>query len=202
MKAPYFPVETETWMANIRYLEPSADGFQHGPIKIGYHNVHHPGVTYGYRIEVGGKTIIYVSDNEFSYLEGSIARRQDELSEAELEIAEQVKAEERAAELKRIEGADILIHDAQYTPEDYAQKRGWGHSCYVDTVNSAIDANVKILYLYHHDPNYPGPKDFRHPRTLPAESSGIAEQTWSAKSPAKGKPSICERRSCPGAAAA
>lgn len=160
MKAPYFPVETETWMANIRYLEPSADGFQHGPIKIGYHNVHHPGVTYGYRIEVGGKTIIYVSDNEFSYLEGSIARRQDELSEAELEIAEQVKAEERAAELKRIEGADILIHDAQYTPEDYAQKRGWGHSCYVDTVNSAIDANVKILYLYHHDPNYPDQKIF------------------------------------------
>jgi len=47
-----------------------------------------------------------------------------------------------------------LIHDAQYTKEDYDKKRGWGHSCYIDTVNTAIDAEVKELYLYHHDPNY------------------------------------------------
>jgi ribonuclease BN (tRNA processing enzyme) len=51
-----------------------------------------------------------------------------------------------------IRGADILIHDAQYTPEDYTKKRGWGHSCYIDTVNYAIDAGVKALYLFHHDP--------------------------------------------------
>ena len=65
-----------------------------------------------------------------------------------------INDEERAAELKFIEGADILIHDAQYTPHDYERKRGWGHSCYIDTVNSAIDAGVKALYLYHHDPGY------------------------------------------------
>jgi ribonuclease BN (tRNA processing enzyme) len=47
-----------------------------------------------------------------------------------------------------------VIHDAQYTPQDYRLKRGWGHSCYVDTVNCAMEANVKELYLYHHDPNY------------------------------------------------
>ena len=38
--------------------------------------------------------------------------------------------------------------------DDYEKKRGWGHSCYIDTVNLAIDADVKALYLYHHDPNY------------------------------------------------
>jgi len=62
--------------------------------------------------------------------------------------------EEHQSELDLIENADILIHDAQYTPEDYEKKRGWGHSCYIDTINMAIDAGVKELYLYHHDPNY------------------------------------------------
>ena len=53
-----------------------------------------------------------------------------------------------------MDGVDVLIHDAQYTSEDYEKKRGWGHSCYIDTVTSAIDAHVKNLYLFHHDPNY------------------------------------------------
>jgi ribonuclease BN (tRNA processing enzyme) len=65
-----------------------------------------------------------------------------------------MKHEERSIELDMIRDADILIHDAQYTPEDYLRKRGWGHSCYIDTVNSAIDAGVRTLYLYHHDPTY------------------------------------------------
>ena len=62
--------------------------------------------------------------------------------------------EEHQSELNFFKNADILIHDAQYTPEDYNKKRGWGHSCYIDTVTTAIDANVKELYLFHHDPNY------------------------------------------------
>ncbi len=65
-----------------------------------------------------------------------------------------MKKEEYQAELDLIKDADILIHDAQYTPEDYELKRGWGHSCFTDTVNLAIDAGVGELYLYHHDPNY------------------------------------------------
>ena len=51
-----------------------------------------------------------------------------------------------------IHGVDVLIHDAQYTPKQYAEKRGWGHSCFIDAVNLAIDTEVKALYLYHHDP--------------------------------------------------
>jgi phosphoribosyl 1,2-cyclic phosphodiesterase len=160
MKAPYFPVETETWMANIDYLEPQPGGFDHGPIKVNYYNVHHPGVTYGYKMHVNGKSIVYVSDNEFGYLEGSIERRYHEFNADEHEVIEQMKIEERATELRHIKDVDILIHDAQYTPEDYEKKRGWGHSCYVDTVNAAIDAKVKKLYLYHHDPNYNDEKVF------------------------------------------
>jgi phosphoribosyl 1,2-cyclic phosphodiesterase len=154
MKAPYFPVETETWMANIEYLDPHAGGLRHGPFNISYQNVHHPGVTYGYRIEVNGTRIVYVSDNEFLFLEKSIAQRYEEFNAAEREMLRKINQEERQAELKFIGNADILIHDAQYSPDDYDKKRGWGHSCYIDTVNSAIDADVKTLYLYHHDPGY------------------------------------------------
>ncbi len=154
MKAPYFPVEIETWMAAIEYLDPNVDGLQHGPLNVRHHNVHHPGVTYGYRVEVAGKSIVYMSDNEIDFLKSSIARRYDEFDAEERRLHARIQREERAAELLAVRGTDILIHDAQYTPADYARKRGWGHSCYVDTVNFAIDAGVKALYLYHHDPTY------------------------------------------------
>lgn len=154
MKAPYFPVETETWMADIEYLNPAKNGVDHGPINVSFHNVHHPGVTYGYRITVGDKRIVYVSDNEIDFLKSSIEHRYDEFDAEEHQLLQRIENEERSAELDAIRDCDILIHDAQYTPHDYEKKRGWGHSCYVDAVNFAIDANVKSLYLYHHDPTY------------------------------------------------
>ncbi|MCP5143467.1 MAG: MBL fold metallo-hydrolase [Gammaproteobacteria bacterium] len=154
MKAPYFPVETETWQAEIDYLDPKREGLVHGPFHISHHNVHHPGVTYGYRVQVRGKSIVYVSDNEILFLRRSIDQRSAEFNAEEHALLNDIENEERALELDAIRGADILIHDAQYTPHDYGKKRGWGHSCYIDTVTSAIDAGVKTLYLYHHDPTY------------------------------------------------
>jgi phosphoribosyl 1,2-cyclic phosphodiesterase len=154
MKAPYFPVEIETWMASIEYVSPGSGTLQHGPMTIRFHNVHHPGVTYGYRVNVAGKSIVYMSDNEVAYLKTSIERRADEFDDDEHHILASIEREERLSEIAAVKGADILIHDAQYTPCDYERKRGWGHSCYVDTVNFAIDAGVKSLYLYHHDPTY------------------------------------------------
>jgi phosphoribosyl 1,2-cyclic phosphodiesterase len=154
MKAPYFPVEIETWMASIEYVSPGSGILQHGPMSIRFHNVHHPGVTYGYRVNLAGKSIVYMSDNEVAYLKTSIERRADEFDDDEHDILASIEREERLSEIAAVKDADILIHDAQYTPCDYERKRGWGHSCYVDTVNFAIDAGVKALYLYHHDPTY------------------------------------------------
>jgi phosphoribosyl 1,2-cyclic phosphodiesterase len=153
MRAPYFPVQTEHWMAGTRYLDPNDGGLRHGPFRIHYHHVHHPGTTYGYRIEVAGKTIVYVSDNECGFLSRSIEDRVHEFPDAERDHLRRIESEERARELALLQGADVLIHDAQYTPDQYRRKRGWGHSCFVDTVNLAIDAGVKALYLYHHDPS-------------------------------------------------
>jgi phosphoribosyl 1,2-cyclic phosphodiesterase len=154
MRAPYFPVGTETWLAKVNYLNASHGKLKHGPFEISYQNVHHPGVTYGYQVRVGGKLIIYISDNESLFLHKTIDRRRDEFSDEENTLFDAMKKEEYDSALQFIRNADILIHDAQYTPEDYEKKRGWGHSCYIDTVNCAIDAGAKELYLYHHDPNY------------------------------------------------
>lgn len=154
MSAPYFPVGTETWMAAVDYLAPTNNTIQHGPLSITYQNVHHPGVTYGYRIQYGDKKIVYISDNECMFLNKNIKRRYQEFNTEEQALYQAMEREEYDSALRFMQDADILIHDAQYTPEDYDKKRGWGHSCYIDTVNSAIDAGVKALYLYHHDPNY------------------------------------------------
>jgi phosphoribosyl 1,2-cyclic phosphodiesterase len=155
MKAPFFPVGTESWLAKINYLKPPKDHIiNHGPIAITYQNVHHPGSTYGYRINANGKCILYISDNECLYLDKSISYKFEELNEEEQNLYTRMKEEEYESEIHLLQGADIVIHDAQYTPEDYTKKRGWGHSCYIDTVNTAIAAGVKELYLFHHDPNY------------------------------------------------
>lgn len=156
MRAPYFPVETETWLADIDYLDTSGAHLAHGPIRLRHFNVHHPGTTFGYRIEAAGKTIVYVSDNELLFLDRPIDARLDEqdMDEEEVLLLREMKEEEKWMSLKFMMDADILIHDAQYTREDYEKKRGWGHSCYIDTVNCAIDARVKQLYLFHLDPNY------------------------------------------------
>ncbi len=50
-------------------------------------------------------------------------------------------------------GADLLFHDAQYTEEEYPRKRGWGHSTSTDAVDLAMEAGVKRVGLFHHDPD-------------------------------------------------
>lgn len=155
MQSPYFPVGTESWLANINYLKPnSGNSLSYGPMKIGFSSVHHPGPTYGYKIIVNGKTIVYASDNECKFIEKSIQHNTNQFNEDERQLFSEMIQEEHQSELNLFRNVDVLIHDAQYTADDYTKKRGWGHSCYIDTVHTAIDANVKELYLFHHDPTY------------------------------------------------
>ena len=154
MRAPYFPVETETWLADIRYHTPHYETVQVGPARISAFVLHHPGLTYGYRIEVHDKVILYCPDNEIYFVNQRIDSMRDEFDEAERALLEAMKEEQRGRVADYMHDADILIHDAQYTQQDYERKRGWGHSCYIDTVTSAIDSNVKNLFLFSYDPNY------------------------------------------------
>lgn len=154
MVDPYFPVEVETWLADIHYLETTDQIIEYGPFKATPFNVHHPGSTYGYKINVHGKNIIYASDNELSFIDKNILDRKNELEPAEWHLMQQMQQEERQKVINSIAQTDVFIHDAQYTIDDYNKKRGWGHSCFIDTVNFAADAHVKNLYLFHVDPNY------------------------------------------------
>jgi hypothetical protein len=132
MRAPFFPVGTETWLANVNYITPSErHELNYGPINITYTSVHHPGTTYGYRIRINDKSILYVSDNECQYLNKAIRMKYGQFNKEERELYDAVQREEYESELDLIKGADILIHDAQYTKDDYVKKRGWGHSCYI-----------------------------------------------------------------------
>lgn len=153
MKAPYFPVETETWLADIDYFTPKG-AFDVGPVNIRHFTMHHPGLTYAYRMEVGGRTVVYAPDNELGFISQAIEDRLAEFDEDERHLLEEMKEEQKWRGIEFMDSCDVLIHDAQYTLEDYRRKRGWGHSCYIDTVNSAIDARAKELVLFSHDPGY------------------------------------------------
>jgi phosphoribosyl 1,2-cyclic phosphodiesterase len=92
----------------------------------------HPGGGSGFRISCGGRSLVYLTDNELN------------------------PPYERATELDAFAAfcrqTDLLIHDAQYLEEDMPQKHGWGHSLVSDACNLAALADARQLVLYHHDP--------------------------------------------------
>jgi phosphoribosyl 1,2-cyclic phosphodiesterase len=90
--------------------------------------LHHPGGVFGYRITCQGRAVVYASD---------VSHPVD-------------KPDPNVVDLAR--DADLLIHDAQYTPEEKQQHADWGHSSWTDAVRVAQLANVQQLALFHHDP--------------------------------------------------
>lgn len=119
---------TEEDVPEVNTPEPPPPG-QEARVMGVLHN--HPGGAYSYRIEgQNGKIITYCTDIE--YVDGVI--------------------DERIVDLAR--GADLLIHDAQYTPEELRTHRGWGHSSWDQACEVAERAGVKLLALTHHDPNH------------------------------------------------
>ncbi len=90
--------------------------------------LHHPGGVFGYRITCQDKTVVYASD---------VSHPVDGLDPAVVDLARD---------------ADLLIHDAQYTPEERELHVGWGHSSWTDAVRVAQQANAQRLALFHHDP--------------------------------------------------
>jgi phosphoribosyl 1,2-cyclic phosphodiesterase len=93
--------------------------------------LNHPQGAFGYRVETPHAVIVYASDLEHG---------NPELDRILLEYAS---------------GADLLVYDAQYTPEEYEQSRkGWGHSTWLEAVQTAQRSRVKHLALFHHDPSH------------------------------------------------
>lgn len=138
MQYMYFPVSLDQCAANIRYHDLGEGSFAIGDIRVSARYLNHPALTLGYRLEVDGATLVYACDHEpYSRLlalgEGRIAG--EDLRHAEF-----------------MQGADLLIHDAQYTAQEYSEKIGWGHSPVEYVVKLADQARVKRVALTHHDP--------------------------------------------------
>ena len=123
MCPPYYPVPMP---ANLNYRKISEGSI--GDLVVRPFALHHPNGATGYRIESSSVSIVYASDHEHG----------DATADATLR--------EYASD------ADILIYDAQYTPEEYEQRRGWGHSTWREAVKLAQDTHVRQLILFHHDP--------------------------------------------------
>jgi phosphoribosyl 1,2-cyclic phosphodiesterase len=131
MRPPYFPVGVGDLIGDIRFHTLDDDDFVVGEAKVRARYVPHIGATFGYRIELGGVVVAYISDHQ-QPLDGS-----DDVADEVLELAD---------------GADLLIHDAQYTDEEFAVKAHWGH-CTIDyALHVAHEAGVRRLALFHHDP--------------------------------------------------
>jgi phosphoribosyl 1,2-cyclic phosphodiesterase len=138
MEAPYFPVDFNLLKAKFGYnchrpnMEPGnchLDGMEVCPVPL-----NHPNGGFGYKFIERGKTFVFLTDNELDFQhQGGLSRGQY---------------------IEFCRGADLLFHDAQYTEEEYKSTRGWGHSTIDQATDLAIEAKVKSLGLFHHDPDH------------------------------------------------
>ncbi|MCK6520786.1 MBL fold metallo-hydrolase [Myxococcota bacterium] len=141
MSRDYFPVGMDDLSANVGIHSLKEGHFTIGDISVTTRFLNHPGVTLGYRIVVDGKTLVYSTDHE------PHSRHLASCGGAPAKGSEDAKHGEFLA------GADVVIHDAQYTAEEYHSRVGWGHSTMEYVTDLAQHAGVRRLMLFHHDPN-------------------------------------------------
>jgi phosphoribosyl 1,2-cyclic phosphodiesterase len=145
MDADYFPVALGDLSARIDVQEFRGGEFRIGDAHITAMYLNHPGMNLGYRVNHGGRSVVYATDNEpYRYTLDHLARR----AEAGREFGGRLDEEF----VRFVAGADLYIGEAQYTDEEYPAKIGWGHSSLSATVEVALKAQVKRLALFHHDP--------------------------------------------------
>lgn len=139
MEYAYFPVALNAFAAKVHYHEVVEGGFAIGDTRIATQYLNHPALTVGYRLEADGASCVYASDHE-PHSHGAGEGHTEEPEGGDV------------AHIDFLRDADLVIHDAQYTAEEYPEKVGWGHSTIEYAVDMALAANVRELALYHHDP--------------------------------------------------
>ena len=147
MEFTYFPIELNQLPAAMTYHELTEGIHEIGGARVATQFLNHPAMTLGYRVEADGVALVYLVDHEaFS----------DELwrSGAEPGQVASLLHEGDQRHAKFMADADLVIHDAQYTPEEYPAKKTWGHSTYAYAVRIAAAAGVRKLALTHHDPGH------------------------------------------------
>jgi CheY-like chemotaxis protein/phosphoribosyl 1,2-cyclic phosphodiesterase len=145
MEFTYFPVELGQLPATIIFRELGEGSHDIGGARIVAQYLHHPAMTLGYRIEADGAAAVYLSDHEpFSEMLWH-GNHTSSRAESIVHLGDRRHARFMA-------GADLVVHDARYTPEEYPSKKTWGHSTYEYAVGMAAAAGVRQLALTNHDP--------------------------------------------------
>lgn len=130
MNGPYFPWEFRQLPARLNFAAITGKTFRFGETEVNNFALNHPQGCHGYSFTHGGRKLVFASDLEHGV---------PEFDRILLEAAH---------------GADILIYDAQYTPDEYVERRGWGHSTWLQATEVARQTGCKKLFLFHHDPEH------------------------------------------------
>ena len=136
LSPPLFPINIRNLPAKVIFHEVTHGFFEINKLKIYANYVCHPGPTLGYRIENERASFAYIPDHE-----PALGLRN---------FAEEPEWTSGYAIAKDV---DLLIHDAQFSNEEYPERIGWGHSTIIDAIRFAKLANAKQLLFFHHDPN-------------------------------------------------
>src|SRR5215831_10179333 len=151
METPFFPVSLRELPSYLAIEELKEMEFQIGKVKVQAMFANHPGICAGYRLFTSAGSIAYMPDNEpYEPLKMRLAV-QNGIDEKE---ARNFAGAERAKMVEFLQNCEVAILDAQYTDEEYKKYVGWGHSSLSSVVLLALDANVKRVLLFHHDPSH------------------------------------------------
>lgn len=136
LSPPLFPVRLRE-LEGVEVHDLHRGTMELGGVTVTADIVSHPGHTFGFRLEENGTTLTYISDHEPALGVPDFPRDPDWTSGASL-----------------ASGADLLIHDAQYTADEYADRVGWGHSSFEHAVAFAEMAEARKMVTFHHDPSH------------------------------------------------
>jgi CheY-like chemotaxis protein len=141
----YFPVEREDLKAKLNFVFLDDNPIEIGGARITREFTHHPGATVAFKIEHNKKKIAYVPDNEF--LQGYLGNPADIARNSAMVAPHEPL-------LNFLQGADVLMHEAQYRPDEYPKRIGWGHSNLASACALARLTGVAKWIVLHHDPNH------------------------------------------------
>jgi phosphoribosyl 1,2-cyclic phosphodiesterase len=150
----YFPVRLEELRATINYFQLKEGSLDLGDgLRVTTKYLNHPILVLGYRFEFEGKVFCTAYDHELFRNVFDVKPDDPGYDAAAVKEGELAAREENEKVQQFYKGADLLIHDTQYTHKEYlASKLGWGHSSFEYAINAAHKAGVKHLVLFHHEP--------------------------------------------------
>ena len=135
LSAPLFPIEVSDLPARVTFLDAPDGPWEIDGLRLEAYPVSHPGTTLGYRVEANGASLAFIPDHEPA-----------------LGLELESLTSDWISGFSVAEGATLLLHDSQYTEEEYEGRIGWGHSSVRQVVTFAAKTGAESTLLFHHDP--------------------------------------------------